>query len=175
MIQTVLLFRLSPYKKGLFYIDKKDNQIFLIYKEIQSGAVAKSYMRKGFLLYEEQRKNFPIYEEAVSHIRLCYCSILNFLIYEENLIFFLSVYSISQSRLFKNKKEKRILILNLKTLLQLYLRIDDEGEPWSWLYDLLHGAPHLPRHEAEDCKDDQAGEDANTDTFKYSFHPGITL
>ncbi len=34
------------------------------------------------------RKNFPIYEEAVSHIWLCNCSILNFLIYEENSIFF---------------------------------------------------------------------------------------
>ncbi len=30
----------------------------------------------------------PIYEEAVGHIWLCYCSILDFLIYEENLIFF---------------------------------------------------------------------------------------
>ncbi len=42
----------------------------MIYKEIQSGAVAKSYtrMRKGFLIYEEMRKYFPIYEEAVSHI-----------------------------------------------------------------------------------------------------------
>jgi hypothetical protein len=53
------------------YTDKKENQIFLIYKgEIQSGAVAKSYMRKGFLIYEEMRKYFPIYEieEAVSHI-----------------------------------------------------------------------------------------------------------
>jgi hypothetical protein len=39
----------------------------LIYKEIQSGSVAKSYMRKGFLIYEEMRKYFPIYEEAVSH------------------------------------------------------------------------------------------------------------
>jgi hypothetical protein len=48
--------------------DKKENQFFLIYKEIQSGEVAKSYMRKGFLIYEEMRKNFPIYEEAVSHI-----------------------------------------------------------------------------------------------------------
>ncbi len=28
---------------------KKENKIFLICKEIQSGAVAKSYMRKGFL------------------------------------------------------------------------------------------------------------------------------
>jgi hypothetical protein len=42
------------------YTDKKENQIFLIYKEIQSGAVAKSYMRKGFLIYEEMGKYFPI-------------------------------------------------------------------------------------------------------------------
>jgi hypothetical protein len=47
---------------------KKKNIIFLIYREIQSGAVAKSYMRKSFLMYEEMRKYFPIYEEAVSHI-----------------------------------------------------------------------------------------------------------
>jgi hypothetical protein len=44
------------------------NQIFLIYKEIQNGAVAKSYMRKGFLIYEEMRKYLTIYEEALSHI-----------------------------------------------------------------------------------------------------------
>jgi len=36
--------------------DKIENQILLIYKEIQSGASAKSYMRKGFLIYEEMRK-----------------------------------------------------------------------------------------------------------------------
>jgi hypothetical protein len=39
-----------------YYTGKKENQIFLLYKEIQSGAVAKSYMRKGFLIYEEMRK-----------------------------------------------------------------------------------------------------------------------
>ncbi len=50
-----------------YYTDKKDNQIFLIYKEIQCVAIAKSYMRKGFLIYEEMRKYFPIYEEAVSY------------------------------------------------------------------------------------------------------------
>jgi hypothetical protein len=50
------------------YTDKKEYKIFLIYREVQSGAVAKSYMRKGFLIYEEMRKYFPIYEEAVSHI-----------------------------------------------------------------------------------------------------------
>ncbi len=47
---------------------KKGNQIFLIYKEIQSRAVAKSYIRKGFLIYEEMRKYFLIYQEAGSHI-----------------------------------------------------------------------------------------------------------
>ncbi len=44
------------------------NQISLIYTEIQNGAVAKSYMRKGFLIYEEMRKYLTIYEEAVSNI-----------------------------------------------------------------------------------------------------------
>jgi hypothetical protein len=48
--------------------DKKENQIFLICKEIQKGAVARSYMRKGFLIYEEMRKYLTIYVEAVSHI-----------------------------------------------------------------------------------------------------------
>ncbi len=37
------------------YTDKKENKIFLIFKEIQMGAVAKSYKRKGFLIYEEMR------------------------------------------------------------------------------------------------------------------------
>jgi hypothetical protein len=37
----------------------KRNKNFLIYKEIQSGAVAKSYMMKGFLIYEDMRKYFP--------------------------------------------------------------------------------------------------------------------
>jgi hypothetical protein len=50
------------------HTDKKENKFFLIYQEIQSGAVAKSYMRKGFLICEKMRKYFPIYEEAVSYI-----------------------------------------------------------------------------------------------------------
>jgi hypothetical protein len=45
--------------------DKKENLIFLIYKEILSGAVAKSYMRNGFLIYEEMFKYFHLYKEAV--------------------------------------------------------------------------------------------------------------
>ncbi len=47
---------------------KKGNKIFLIYKEIPMGAGAKSYMRKGFLIYEEMRKYLVIHEEAVSKI-----------------------------------------------------------------------------------------------------------
>ncbi len=42
-------------------------------------------MRMGFLIYEGLGK----YEEDISHMWLCNCSILNFLMYEKNLIFYL--------------------------------------------------------------------------------------
>jgi hypothetical protein len=48
------------------FTDKNEKKIFLIYREIQSG-VAKSYIRNGFLIYEEMQKKFSIYEEVVSH------------------------------------------------------------------------------------------------------------
>jgi hypothetical protein len=32
------------------YTDKKENEFFLIYKKIQMGSVAKTYMRKDFLI-----------------------------------------------------------------------------------------------------------------------------
>jgi hypothetical protein len=41
--------------------DKKENQIFLIYKEIQNRAVAKSYMTNGLLIYGEIFAQFLIY------------------------------------------------------------------------------------------------------------------
>ncbi len=47
------------------YTDKKENKIFIIYKEIQMGSSVKSYKRKGFVIYEEMRKYFPKYEEAL--------------------------------------------------------------------------------------------------------------
>jgi hypothetical protein len=59
---------LYMYMFSASHTDKKEHQIFLIYKEIQSGAVEKSYKRTDFLIYEEMRKYFSIYEEAVSHI-----------------------------------------------------------------------------------------------------------
>jgi hypothetical protein len=42
--------------------DKKEKKIFLIYKKIQMGAVAKTYMRKGFLIqYMRKCKNIYPY------------------------------------------------------------------------------------------------------------------
>jgi hypothetical protein len=102
---TISIKRLQNRDRN--YTDKKENQIFLIYKEILSGAVAKSYMRKGFPIYEEMRKYYPIYEEAVRHILLCNCSTLNFLLYEENLIiFFISVGRMQEKERKKSKKER---------------------------------------------------------------------
>jgi hypothetical protein len=45
--------RISYFREQVspqLYTDKKEKKIFLIYKEIQKGAVAKSYMRKSFLI-----------------------------------------------------------------------------------------------------------------------------
>jgi hypothetical protein len=43
------------------HTDKKENQILLIYREIQSGAVAKSYMTNGLLIYGEIFSHFLTY------------------------------------------------------------------------------------------------------------------
>ncbi len=48
-------------------IKKKKNFSSYI-KDIQMEAVAKSYMRKGFLIYEEMRTYLVIYEDAVIQI-----------------------------------------------------------------------------------------------------------
>jgi hypothetical protein len=45
-------------------------------------------MTNGLLIYEEIFAHFLIYEEVLPHLRLCNCSTLNFLIFEENFIFF---------------------------------------------------------------------------------------
>jgi hypothetical protein len=66
------------------YTDKKKK--LSSSKEIQNGAVAKSYMRKGFPIYEEMIKYLTIYEEAVSHIYDF--ATAHFLVYEEIFIFF---------------------------------------------------------------------------------------
>jgi hypothetical protein len=62
--------RQLSYGEELTYdITLINNKIkFSSYKDIQMGVVVKSYMRKGFLIYQEMRKYLVIYEEAVRHI-----------------------------------------------------------------------------------------------------------
>jgi hypothetical protein len=43
------------------YTDKKENLIFLIYRETQSGAFAKTYVTNGLLIYGEIFAHFLIY------------------------------------------------------------------------------------------------------------------
>ncbi len=43
------------------YTNRKENQIFLIYKEILGGEVAKSYMTNGLLIYGGKFVHFLIY------------------------------------------------------------------------------------------------------------------
>jgi hypothetical protein len=65
---SVILLSEYEVEDCLYHTDKKEKKIFLTHKEIQNGAVAKLFMRKGFLIYEKMRKYFPIYVETVSHI-----------------------------------------------------------------------------------------------------------
>jgi hypothetical protein len=81
--------------------DKKENQIFPIYKEIQNGAVAKSLMTNGPLKYRE------IFAHILIHILGSPSSYMTlqllhseFPYIEENLIFFFV------SKLFPGAKEK---------------------------------------------------------------------
>ena len=46
---------------GMSTLIKKKIQIFLIYKEIQMGSVAKSYMTNGLLIYVRIFAHFLIY------------------------------------------------------------------------------------------------------------------
>jgi hypothetical protein len=57
-------FGINPfpvYKSSGGCTDKKENQIFLVNKEIRSGAVAKSYMTNGLLIYGETFLHFLLY------------------------------------------------------------------------------------------------------------------
>ncbi len=77
-----------------FYTDKKENQIFLIYREIQNGAVAKSYydsyMTNGLLIYEEIFAHFLIYDFATAPLWISFYM-------RKTLFSFLSVYKMKQS------------------------------------------------------------------------------
>ncbi len=77
------------------YTDKKETKFSSYIRKFRWGSVAKSYLRKGFLIYEEMRKYLTIFEEAVSHIWLCNRFHLN----EENFILFLSLYCCNQPKI----------------------------------------------------------------------------
>jgi hypothetical protein len=47
---------------------KKKIKFSSFIRKFRNGAVAKSYMREGFLMYEEIRKYLTIYKEAVRNI-----------------------------------------------------------------------------------------------------------
>jgi hypothetical protein len=54
-------YRRSVDKLAGKYNDKKENKTFIIYKEILKGAVAKSYMTNGLLIYDLIFAHFLIY------------------------------------------------------------------------------------------------------------------
>ncbi len=58
---TELYFWLDWRPTACTYTDKKEKKILLIYKEIESGTVAKSYITNGLLIYEEIFAHFLIY------------------------------------------------------------------------------------------------------------------
>jgi hypothetical protein len=87
---------------------KKENKIFLKYKEIQSGVVAKTYMRKGFLIYEEMRKYFAILKRlSVSYLSSVEITDLKS---KQNIFFQLTIsliYISENPRNFRTQKNKR--------------------------------------------------------------------
>jgi hypothetical protein len=80
----------SSLEKQMQHTDKKENHIFLIYKEIQSGAVAKSYMTNGLLIYGEIFAHFPytVLGSPSSYMTLQLLHSEFPYIFEDNLIFF---------------------------------------------------------------------------------------
>jgi hypothetical protein len=55
-----------------YQTDKKEKKIFLVYKELQMGVVAKSYNEEGLpnIRGNAQIFSHTVYEEAVSHMTL---------------------------------------------------------------------------------------------------------
>jgi hypothetical protein len=86
--ETIPWFMADSYCDPL-YTAKKENQIFLIYKEIQNGAVAKSYMTNGLLSTHMGKYLHTVHilgsPSSYMTLQLLHSE---FLIYEENLIFF---------------------------------------------------------------------------------------
>jgi hypothetical protein len=75
--------------KKRVYTDKKENRIFLIHKKIQSGAVAKSYMTNGLLIWGNICAFPHILGNPSSYMILQLLhSEIPYTVYEENFLFF---------------------------------------------------------------------------------------
>jgi hypothetical protein len=93
----------------LNYTDKKEKWIFLIYEEIQKGSVAKSYMTKYFRISSYFFwKPFLIYDFACNH------SHLNFLLYEENFVFFFISALFGKLNIHRNVEDKPMSVAELR-------------------------------------------------------------
>ncbi len=73
ILQWKASVKLSPFQAVTeeYYTDKKNKKNFLIYKEIQNGAVAKSYMTNCLLIYGEifaHHSEFPYIWEKFSFL-----------------------------------------------------------------------------------------------------------
>ncbi len=78
LVHTVILHSLHQLVR---HTDKKKTKFSSYIRKFRVGSGATSYMRIGFLIYEEMRKFFSIYEKAVSHIWL-YTPSLYFIVKE---------------------------------------------------------------------------------------------
>ncbi len=77
------------YKQWTPLTVKNERKLFSYVRKFRrEGSDAKSYIRKGFLIYEERRKYLVMDGDPISPIWLCTRSLLNCLIYEENFHFF---------------------------------------------------------------------------------------
>ncbi len=110
-----------------------------MYREIQSGAVAKSYMRKGILICEEMLKYFPIYEEAVSHIWLVQLLHSKFSFTWEKLIFFFitEASALIYRPSFRENKPKTLVLYDWKRAYWACFREN-------WVYKFGHWTICLP-------------------------------
>ncbi len=67
-MQSPLVISLRILGAYVTLIKKKINFPYTVYREIQNGAVSKSYMTYGLPIYGEIFPHFLIYKEALPHI-----------------------------------------------------------------------------------------------------------
>jgi hypothetical protein len=100
------------------YTDKKENHMFLIYKEIQSEAVAKSYMTNGLLIYGEIFARFLIYCIRKPFL---ICRKILFYFYQCTLLFSKIINEAGLCRVYRKETSSILAHSQLHTLPKIYL------------------------------------------------------